>query len=41
MKLLAARRRHPMALVVLLLVGLLLTGGAYSLFTGSTTASAD
>ncbi|RAF64159.1 cystathionine beta-lyase, partial [Burkholderia multivorans] len=28
MKLLADRRRHPMALVVLLLVGLLLTGGA-------------
>ena len=41
MKALAARRRHPMALVVLLLVGMLLTGGAYSLFTSSTTAQAD
>ena len=30
-----------MALVVLLLVGMLLTGGAYSLFTSSTTAQAD
>ncbi|WP_029089262.1 cytochrome c [Brevibacterium album] len=41
MKLLATRRRHPMALVVLLLVGLLLTGGAYALFSSSTTAKAD
>jgi ubiquinol-cytochrome c reductase cytochrome c subunit len=40
-KLLATRRRHPMALVVLLLVGLLLTGGAYALFSSSTTAKAD
>ena len=30
-----------MALVVLLLVGMLLTGGAYSLFTSNTTAQAD
>ncbi|MFB9775142.1 c-type cytochrome [Brevibacterium otitidis] len=41
MKLLAERRRHPMALVVLLLVGLLLTGGAYAAFTGSSTANAE
>lgn len=41
MKLLAARRRHPMALVVLLLVGLLMTGGAYAVFTTNSTASAE
>lgn len=41
MKLLASKRRHPMALVVLLLVGLLLTGGAYALFTSNSSASAE
>lgn len=41
MKLLAQRRRHPLALVVLLLVGLLVTGGAYALFTNNSTASAQ
>lgn len=41
MKFLAERRRHPMALVVLLLVGLLFTGGAYALFTGGSDANAD
>ena len=41
MKLLAERRRHPMALVVLLLIGLLMTGGAYALFSSNTTASAQ
>ncbi|MYM20242.1 c-type cytochrome [Brevibacterium sp. 5221] len=41
MKLLSARRRHPMALVVLLLVGLLLTGGAYALFTSNSSAKAQ
>ncbi|WP_349827747.1 cytochrome bc1 complex diheme cytochrome c subunit [Brevibacterium litoralis] len=40
MKLLAERRRHPMALVALLLIGLLLTGGAYALFTSNSTANA-
>ncbi len=41
MKLLAQRRRHPLALVVLLLVGLLVTGGAYALFTNNSTATAQ
>ncbi|HJA60411.1 MULTISPECIES: cytochrome c [unclassified Brevibacterium] len=41
MKLLADRRRHPMALVALLLVALLLTGGAYALFTQTSSAKAD
>ncbi|WP_346035812.1 cytochrome bc1 complex diheme cytochrome c subunit [Brevibacterium picturae] len=41
MKFLADRRRHPMALVVLLLVGLLLTGGAYALFTQTSSAKAE
>ncbi|GAA2009217.1 c-type cytochrome [Brevibacterium samyangense] len=40
MKLLAERRRHPLALAALLLVGLLLTGGAYALFTTTSTANA-
>ena len=32
MNALAARRRHPAAIAVLLLLGLLVTGGAYSFF---------
>jgi len=43
---LSARRRHPAAIVILLLLGLVATGGLYALFapqtaTASTTASAD
>ncbi len=34
----ASGRRHPLASVALLLVGLLATGGAYALFTSSATA---
>lgn len=41
MKNLAQHRRHPLALVVLLLLGLLVTGGAYALFTSNSTASAQ
>ncbi|MCQ9366693.1 cytochrome c [Brevibacterium sp. 50QC2O2] len=41
MKFLSQRRRHPMALLVLLLMGLMLTGGAYALFTTSSTAKAE
>ncbi|WP_116113300.1 cytochrome bc1 complex diheme cytochrome c subunit [Austwickia chelonae] len=41
MKALAARRRHPAAFVILLLLGLLMTGGAYSFFApGSAQAEA-
>ena len=46
MKALAARRRHPLALVVLIALGLLVTGAAYATFAprpadASTTASGD
>lgn len=46
MKALAARRRHPLATVVLLLMGLLVTGAAYATFApqkagASTEASGD
>lgn len=46
MNALAARRRHPAALVVLLLIGLFATGGLYALFTpkadaGSRAMTAD
>ncbi|WGW13503.1 c-type cytochrome [Saxibacter everestensis] len=41
MKALAARRRHPMAIGVLLLLGLLVTGGAYALFTNDSSAQAQ
>lgn len=32
-------RRHPLASIALLLVGLFVSGGAYALFTGAATAS--
>ena len=46
MNALAARRRHPAAIAVLMLLGLLVTGGAYSFFApkaanAAPTASAD
>ncbi|MDQ1597903.1 MAG: ubiquinol-cytochrome c reductase cytochrome c subunit, partial [Microbacteriaceae bacterium] len=32
-------RRHPLATVALLVIGLLSTGGAYALFTGTASAA--
>lgn len=40
MNALAARRRHPAAIAVLLLLGLVVVGGAYSLFAPKTAAAA-
>lgn len=37
----AAGRRHPLASVALILIGLLSTGGAYALFTGAAVAQTD
>jgi len=36
-----ANRRHPLATVVLIAIGLVVTGGGYALFSSTTTASAD
>lgn len=41
MKALSAHRKHPLAVVVLLLLGLLVTGGAYAAFTASQAAEAS
>ncbi|MCA0435226.1 MAG: cytochrome c [Actinobacteria bacterium] len=40
MKSLAARRRHPAAFALLLMLGLLITGGMYAAFAPTTTAQA-
>ncbi|MDP9884013.1 ubiquinol-cytochrome c reductase cytochrome c subunit [Sinomonas atrocyanea] len=41
MKALSQKRRHPMAVIALLVMGLLLTGGMYAMFSTANQAKAD